>query len=119
MECELCGKSVGSLTEIMVEGSPVKVCLNCVKFGQEPEKKVLKKREKPMPMSELESEDLVSDYGTRIKKAREDKKISREDFARDIGERESVIKRIENNEMTPDIELVKRIERYLEVNLSD
>ena len=114
-ECELCGKSVNELTKIEVEGSIVNVCPNCVKFGKPVEVKMETASE---PAIE-DSMELASDYGTRIKKARESQRISRTEFANNINERESVIKRVENQTMIPDDELVKKIERFLKISLSE
>ena len=43
--------------------------------------------------------------------------MSREQFAEKIKEKESVIKRVENEEMTPDDALTEKIERFLEIKL--
>jgi uncharacterized protein (TIGR00270 family) len=43
--------------------------------------------------------------------------LNREQFAEKIKEKESVIKRIENEEMTPDDPLTYKIEKFLEIKL--
>jgi putative transcription factor len=60
---------------------------------------------------------FVSNYGMLIKKSRESRGLTINDFAKMIKERDSVIKRIENEEMGPDDELTKRIENFLKIKL--
>jgi putative transcription factor len=60
---------------------------------------------------------LVDSYGKLIVKAREKKKLNREEFAKKINEKLSVIKRVESEEMEPDDTLTEKIERFLEIKL--
>ena len=46
-------------------------------------------------------------------------KLTREEFAKKINEKESIIKRIENEEMRPDEALTKKIERFLKIKLKE
>ena len=43
--------------------------------------------------------------------------LTREEFAKKIKERESVIKRVESEDMRPDDELIKKIEKFLGIKL--
>ena len=63
--------------------------------------------------------ELAVDYGTRVKKAREERTLTRAEFAQAINERESVIKRIEGQSMTPDDALARKIEQFLEIKLKE
>jgi uncharacterized protein (TIGR00270 family) len=60
---------------------------------------------------------FIENYGKVIIETREKKGLSREEFAEKIKEKESVIKRIENQEMIPDYTLTDKIERFLEIKL--
>lgn len=44
--------------------------------------------------------------------------MTREEFAEKIKEKESVIRRIENEEMIPDETLTEKIEKFLEIKLT-
>jgi len=70
------------------------------------------------PKKELEEETvLVDNYGKMIVEARKKRNLTREEFAKKIKEKESVIRRVETEEMMPDDALVKKIERFLEIKL--
>jgi putative transcription factor len=124
-ECTLCGKKADELNKIELEGSIVEVCDSCMKFGKVVETKLYKPMAKKIQLGELvEGSDggvatLAPDYGTRVQKAREGKGLTREEFAKAINERESVIKRLEGQTIEPDEALVKKIERFLEIKLKE
>ena len=71
------------------------------------------------PKKELEEVEtvLVDNYGKMIVEARKKRNLTREEFAKKIKEKESVIRRVESEEMMPDDALVKKIERFLEIKL--
>jgi putative transcription factor len=122
MECSICGKDFPNLNKIELEGTIVGVCDKCVKFGKVVEKKIdyqqIKRYVSFKPLIENEIK-LVSEYGALIKKSREAKGLARIDFAKRINEKESVIKRIEEEEMGPDDELMKSIENFLKIKLTE
>jgi len=60
---------------------------------------------------------LVENYGELIRKSRENAKISREELAKRLGEKESVLRRIESGEMYPTAELTIKLERLLKIKL--
>ena len=70
-----------------------------------------------LPQYEEEETFFVENYGKLIIETRGKKGLSREQFAEKIKEKESVIKRVENEEMTPDDALTDKIERFLEIKL--
>jgi putative transcription factor len=61
--------------------------------------------------------DLVEDYGKRIQQARMQRGWTREELARRVFEKESVIQRIESNSLTPSDELIEKLERVLSIKL--
>jgi len=125
MPCDMCGKGVGDsdLFFTKVEGTMLRLCKGCCKYG-----KVLKKvrpqvipREQPK-FAVVKSEDqieemIVEDYANKIKFAREGKGIKQEDFAKQINEKESLIHNIETGHMEPNIKLAKKIEKKLGIKL--
>ena len=61
--------------------------------------------------------ELVSDYGVRIKKARQHQNLSREELGARIGEKTSTIAKIENQELRPLDKKVRYIEKILGIVL--
>lgn len=120
-ECTLCGKRVDALNKIELEGTIVSVCDNCVKFGRAVETRLYRPMARKIQLAELADNNtmLATDYGTRVKKARETKDLTRTEFARIINERESVIKRIEAQKMEPDDKLLKKLEQFLDIKLKE
>ena len=108
----------------MIEGAVVDACDKCSNFGtkvntgQESAYKAIKKTVK---ISELASVDLelVPEYGRIIATVREDKGLTRYDFAKRINEKESVIKRLEEENFEPDGNLVRKIEDFLDIRLRE
>ncbi|MBI1978804.1 MAG: TIGR00270 family protein [Candidatus Aenigmarchaeota archaeon] len=106
-----------------IEGAVIDVCERCSKFGTKvsgpqlaytPIKKTIK-------ISELANLDLIliPEYGRLISKVRESKGLTRYDFAKRINEKESVVKRLEDQEFEPNEEMVKRIEDSLDIRLRE
>ena len=89
-----------------------------MKYGEritEPQEIILKKSEKKVSLPE--EEILVDNYGKLISEKRKELKLTREEFARLIREKESVIRRVESEEMIPDDNLIKKIENFLKIKL--
>jgi len=122
MECQICGKNFQKLNKIELEGTVVSVCERCMRFGKVVEKKVdyqeMKRYVSFKPLVENEV-TFVPKYGELIRKRREANGLTRIDFAKRINEKESVIKRIEEEGMEPDEELAKRIENFLKIKLTE
>ncbi|MBS7605289.1 TIGR00270 family protein, partial [Candidatus Bathyarchaeota archaeon] len=66
------------------------------------------------PLDDLE---IIEDFGSIIKKAREKLGLTPEDLGKMIGEKESVIKKIEGGKIIPDIRLAAKLERALKIKL--
>ena len=117
----MCGKNYEELVDAIVEGSMLKVCLNCSRHGsvitinqaivdQQIERK-----------KEMESEsfiDVISDrYASIIKKAREKKGLTQDDLAKAIGEKGSVVHQLEVSNLKPSLKLAKKLGVFLNMNL--
>ena len=117
--CELCGK-IAPLVRARVEGTELNVCAACGGYGKvlhvlrsrELPKKI---RKKPSPPAIVES--IVSEYSNRIRKAREKKGLTQEDFAKLVNEKVSVIKKLEHGEFEPSLDLAKKLEKLLHITL--
>jgi len=101
-----------------VEGTILEVCEDCSKYGELIETKpvrLVKPRRMPR-VKEVETV-IIDNYGKKIIEAREKINLTREMFAKKINEKESVIRRVESEEMEPDDKLMEKIERFLEIKL--
>ncbi len=60
---------------------------------------------------------LIDNYGKKIIETRKKINLTREEFAKKINEKESVIRRVESEEMRPNDKLIEKIERFLDIKL--
>ncbi len=114
--CELCGKKTDLVTAY-VDNVRFKVCSGCSKYGKvietdikEPEKKYIMKREEI-------AEVVVDNYSKIIKNSRDKLGLTQKDFALKLNEKESLIAKLEQGSLKPDIELAKKLERFFSIKL--
>jgi len=136
MICEMCGKEVPLTRTVVVEGSRLNVCPNCAKFGEDYRANQsgapisssvidqrLEKREKRMKTKDIyagtSSTELVDDYGTVIREAREAKGMDIEKFSASILEKKGTISKVESGSLVPDDKLIKKIEKALGIKLTE
>ncbi len=128
MRCEVCGREIfGTPNYRVIEGGKLTVCGQCAQFSQQewdptrPQaRKTPTRRRSAQPrrrsdIDSAESLELVDDYGMLIKKARQKKGLSIEDFSKQIREKESVVKKLEREKMNPPMNLVKKVQNALGV----
>jgi putative transcription factor len=134
----MCGKDVPITKPMLVEGTKLSLCQNCARFGDEykgqqtaapgaPVNKAvieqrLEKRERRMQTRDVfstSSRELIDDYGTVIRRAREAKGMDLEEFSKSILERKGNIARIEANDLVPDDKLVAKLEKALNIKLRE
>ena len=141
MQCEMCGETIrGTPKLVRVEGAELQVCMKCEKFGtevQQVRRKDVARPPAPVPQSgrpvpapvpadrrkrdlfDYMEGEIIEDYGSRIRQARMEKGLSSKDLAMQIKEREHLIKKIENNELIPEEDVRKKLEKVLEIRLID
>ena len=122
-ECEMCGKS-GAEYVVLVEGAKLAVCQNCSTMGQiikKPDYHPEGKKGESMPSqvfrgakTELE---LIEEFGKKIRGAREANGMQLSVLADAINEKESYLKRIENENTRPDEKTAKKLEHELGIKL--
>ena len=76
-----------------------------------------RRKTRPPSLDEWESLELVEDLGLRVRQARERLGLSQEDLGRRVGEKASLIRKIETGKMTPSLMLARRLEHVLRVKL--
>jgi len=135
LQCEVCGSHiVGKPQRVVIEGARMLTCAKCAELGSgfwEPESEGLKHPKKgglratsvSLPakkkVSASVSEDLavVENFGILVRQARERLGLSHEDLGRKIGEKASVISKIESEKMAPDQKLSAKLQHVLRVRL--
>lgn len=126
--CEMCGTQSDDLYRVKIEGAELDVCDNCSNLGTrvDSDEGETEKSEKTHTETdrgrntadEIGPSRLVLNYGEVIRQARLSAGHSPEKLANLLNEKESVIKRVENEEMQPDNTLQAKLEQFLGIELS-
>lgn len=129
--CEMCGAS-GTLRKTKVEGARLKLCEDCQEVGEVIDSPTAagtgsqrsgsgtsaSSGTRSRSTSRREPDDeLVEDFGSRVKRARESEDLSVGDLASRIKEKDSVIRRIESGKLSPDRGLARKVENALDITL--
>ncbi|MEM1581769.1 MAG: multiprotein bridging factor aMBF1 [Candidatus Bathyarchaeia archaeon] len=141
MQCEVCGREIiGKPHRVIIEGAKMVTCGECARLGSDywiPEKKTLQEikpslRKTVKSVADIRREshggsfsrsipsegfEITEGFGLIVKKAREKLGLTPEDLGKKIGEKESVIKKIESEKMVPDFRLATKLERALRIKL--
>jgi putative transcription factor len=137
LQCEVCGRQIfGAPIRAIVEGAKLSVCSQCAKLGSgywEPTPQPsarsarrggIKRQSKPISFAKrlerptvTETLELVGDLGQQVRQARRGLGLSHEDLGRKIREKVSVIRKIENGKMVPDLALAEKLEHALKITL--
>jgi putative transcription factor len=129
MQCELCGREVQVCRPAVVDGVRMMLCPGCMRHGQSVEPfssghgaartPMLDRIKKPRVKDVYRDMDkeLVLDWNDRIRTAREQRGLSREELGFQIGERTVTIAKIENGDLRPSDKLVKKLEKLLNITL--
>ena len=132
-QCEVCGAEIkGEVQYIKIGTAELRVCKSCARYGITVDKKAKSKagvkggdqlRENRKRLyeqmdRELESEtEIVDNYGWKIKETRRKMGLKQENLARKINEKQSLLQKIEKEEIIPSEEVRKKIERVLNISL--
>ena len=146
MDCEVCGSQIfGRAHSVVIEGAKLLVCSECSKSNSSPtryEPKILKvspKKVTPVrpfrPVRSvrsvrprmntrasqqrfmLENSVIVKGYGKRIRQGREKLGLTHEELSRKIGEKISLLQKLETEKMTPELALAKKLESNLKIKI--
>jgi len=120
MVCDMCG-SEGKLYKTIIEGAELKVCHECSKYGKVigiVNEEIIERKSEVSAEPEKEViEVVVEDFSDRIKKKREQLGFTQKDFAKKLNEKVSVIHKIESGTFIPQLELTKKLEKFLHIKL--
>lgn len=114
MNCSICGKE-RPLIKAVIENVSLDVCSECSSYGEVIKEKTFVKVDRKPRIEVIEL--IVPDYSERIRNKREDFKLTQKQLAYKINEKESVIHGVEGGKLEPDINLAKKLERFLNVSL--
>jgi putative transcription factor len=125
MQCEMCGRET-AVVRASIEGTEMNVCNECAQFGARlsapvrPMPAPVSRPPRPQPRSravETVVEMVAEDCAEKVKSARERLGLKQEDFAKRIQEKESVVHNIESGRFKPPLELARKLERFLKIQL--
>lgn len=137
MRCEVCGHKIHTepITAI-IEGARLTVCIECSKHGKivtqddytlktKPTGKtiaptvhvpIIVQKKKPEVKVQI-TQEIVEDFSTKIRQAREKLGLTHEDLGKRINEKSSVIAKLETGKMEPSNVLATKLEHALKIKL--
>ena len=119
MRCEVCGRSIrGEPLYRVIEGARMMVCPECARFGREwrPPPPRQRRRRRDL-LEEMERLQPVEGYGDLIRRAREGLELTQEELGMRLGEKASVIGKLEREELVPDRRLADKLRRVLRIEV--
>lgn len=138
MECEVCGRQIyGGERSVIIDGARLVVCPDCarsatpapptsnvkatVKATKKPAgaPKVRQRRTVVDENAQLVSEnvEVVKNFGTIVRGAREKMGLSHDDLSRKSGVKVSVLHNVETERMVPDRDTARKLEHTLKIKL--
>ena len=139
MLCEMCGNEVESVNSVRVEGTVLRLCQSCSRFGTvlaapaagsaaggaggpaTPVEERLASRGRRMEerdlFRELPDMDLAPDWFKRIRVAREKLTWTPEELGKKLNEKKSVILKMESGSFRPPDTMIPRLEHLLKIRL--
>lgn len=121
-DCEMCGKKNQPLVKTKIENTTMYVCSICARYGTS----ISEHRSSPTNASirsnqferkQTPEKMVVSNASVLIKEARRNRQLNHKQFAQLLNEKESVLTKIESNQMPISIALAKKIEKTLHIRL--
>lgn len=122
--CEVCGTEIrGPAYRAEVDGVEMTLCPSCYyKLSKSGRARLVRRRSERKRVHRprrprIEMYDIVADFDERIKSAREAKGWSTAVLAQKLRISEAMLKKIESGKMKPTIDLARRIEKLLGIEL--
>jgi putative transcription factor len=148
VQCEMCGTETSTPKTVKIEGAELDVCGSCAEFGTEVRTQESSQTSTKYSTSASsdssassgsgssggssggggsrrrrdmfdEMDEVASDYDQRIRQARESAGLSQEDLAGELNEKASLIRKLERGDMFPSDSVQKKLERKLDISLSE
>ena len=136
--CEVCGKTLFGVPIIVeIAGHRATTCPSCARRIRGEQLKLLEKATQPITKlpkkmekirkkvkarpkiaeSQLEEYELVEDFGTRIKRAREELGLKIEHIAKAINIKTSTLSKIEAGKIVPSYDVARSLEKVLDIRI--
>ena len=123
-ECEVCGAEIkGAAQYVVIGDSKLRVCKACAHYGTVV---VENKNVRAGPVAHAKANsrlyeqmnhdlevEVEEDYGRKLKEAREKAGLKQTELANRINEKQSLLRKIENEEIVPSDEVMRKIKRVL------
>ena len=132
MLCEMCGAESASLESRKVSGSILRLCSSCGEMGAQTSYResighrayvaqTLEKRQQKNRYEDIELDEFVlsKDYGSIVRRAREKAGLDHVSLASKISEKKSILTSVEAGNMKPNEKLIKKLENYLKIKLTE
>jgi putative transcription factor len=140
MLCEMCGNEVDVTHRVRVEGTVLRLCTNCSKFGtildpptptaSPPERAAVRpgtpatrvmatgrRLEERDLYTEIGDLELAPDWARRVRVAREAVAWTPDELAKKLNEKKSVVLKLESGGFHPPDQLVRKLEHLLKIRL--
>ncbi|MCI4349171.1 MAG: multiprotein-bridging factor 1 family protein [Thermoplasmata archaeon] len=139
MICEMCGDDVTTTYRVEVEGSVLRVCEHCRHFGElldpliapaAPSSQTkgapraptsggqpLRRGAERDLFADLPEMELASDWGHRIRVAREQRAWTQEELGKRLNEKKSLVLKLESGSFHPPDAIVRKVESLLKIRL--
>jgi putative transcription factor len=140
MICEMCGKETDSLTSVRVEGTVLRLCAACGKFGtavgppsgrpqgRDPDIEFAEPRsptsfrtrstEERDVFSDMPEMELAADWFRRVRHQRELLGWTPEELGKRLNEKKSLVLKVESGAFRPPDLTLRKIERMLKIRLT-
>lgn len=123
-ECEVCGAEIkGAAQYVVIGDSKLRVCKACAHYGTVV---VENKNVRAGPVAHAKANsrlyeqmdhdlevEVEEDYGRKLKEAREKAGLKQTELANRINEKQSLLRKIENEEIVPSDDVMRKIKRVL------
>lgn len=134
MQCELCGRESSECKLASVDNVKMMVCPTCLRHGKavripssesrgpaDVSKGMAKraKQRKKKDVYEKMTTVLVDDWNQKVQQARQKMGWSREDLGFRVGEPTVTMAKIENGDLRPSDEVIKKLEKELDISLME
>jgi putative transcription factor len=121
----MCGKQTEKLVYSEIEGTELRVCSNCARYGTNTRSIHKPRVPNPKFMSKKKQEEeniiemIIPDYAQKVKQAREKMGLKQEEFARMLNEKMSLVQNVENGKFKPPLKLARKLERMLNIIITE
>ena len=118
MDCEICGKASRELFIVSIEGTKLRVCVDCSGYGTFISRVEEEHYDdKPIVVEERPEIDLIDNYATLIRESRQNANLTQEELAKKINENLNVLKKVEKGDLLPTERLSKKLEKTFRIKL--